>query len=161
MLWIWIHIIFQDPDPFPGCLGSRSVSISYSHEHNKINWKGELNINTFCVGPVGPTDKGNEVNMYICIKSAGTVLCSLPLWNGKDRIRIRLESRIRVRICNPALQYIINPQKVIESGTMSLVIKYRTVKKSYCVHNHLGKKQNILGMREVKEYKCETDLLQR
>ncbi len=38
-----IHIIFQDADEFPGCLGSGSGSTSYSQGQNKINWKGELN----------------------------------------------------------------------------------------------------------------------
>jgi hypothetical protein len=58
---IRISIIFQDPgsDPFPGVL--RSGSISYSNEHNKINWKG-------------PTDKENKVKMY-----KSTVLVTLPL----------------------------------------------------------------------------------
>ncbi len=36
-----IRIIFQDSDPSAGCLGSGSIC--YSHEHNKTNWKGELN----------------------------------------------------------------------------------------------------------------------
>ncbi len=38
-----IRIIFQIPDSdlFPSCQGSGSISCS--HEHNKINWKGELN----------------------------------------------------------------------------------------------------------------------
>ncbi len=32
---------FQDPDPFPGCIGSGSIS--YSSEHNKMTWKGKFN----------------------------------------------------------------------------------------------------------------------
>jgi hypothetical protein len=39
---IRICFIFQDLDPFPGCLGSGSISYS-NNEHNKINWKGEFN----------------------------------------------------------------------------------------------------------------------
>jgi hypothetical protein len=35
-----IRIICQDPDPFPGFLGSGSIS--YTNEHNKINWKEEF-----------------------------------------------------------------------------------------------------------------------
>jgi hypothetical protein len=41
--FVRIRVNFEGPDSFPGCLGSGSRSISYSHEHNKINWKGELN----------------------------------------------------------------------------------------------------------------------
>ncbi len=48
-------------DPFPGVLGSGSVS--YSNEHNTINWKGKFN-KVFWLGPVGPTDKENQVQMY-------------------------------------------------------------------------------------------------
>jgi hypothetical protein len=36
-------IICQDPDPFPECLRSGFGSISFSNEHNKINWKGKFN----------------------------------------------------------------------------------------------------------------------
>ncbi len=61
---------------------------------------------TFCVGPVGPTDKENQLK--VC-KKYRTVLGTLPLWNGKDPdpypyqtvgsgIRIKLKSRIRIRI---------------------------------------------------------------
>jgi hypothetical protein len=53
----------QDPDPFPRCLGSGSGFISYSNEHNKITWKENLTKNTFCVGPVGLTDKENQVKL--------------------------------------------------------------------------------------------------
>jgi hypothetical protein len=49
--------IVQDLDPLPGCLGSGSGSISYTHEHNKINLKGELNEEYLLCGPVGPTKK--------------------------------------------------------------------------------------------------------
>ncbi len=57
-------MIFQDADPFPGVLGSGSVS--YSNEHNKINWKGKFNKMryAFWFGPGGPTDKENQVKMY-------------------------------------------------------------------------------------------------
>jgi hypothetical protein len=39
---IRIRIIFPDPDPgyVRDCLGSGSVN--YSHERNKINWKGQI-----------------------------------------------------------------------------------------------------------------------
>ncbi len=43
---------------------SGSGSISCSSELNKINWKGKLTKNTFWLGPVGPTDKENQVNLY-------------------------------------------------------------------------------------------------
>jgi hypothetical protein len=43
-----IRIIFQYPDLFPGVLGSGSVS--YSNEHNKINWKGIFNKVCLLVG---------------------------------------------------------------------------------------------------------------
>ncbi len=45
---VWIRTIFQDPDPFPGCLGSGFIR--YSHEHNKITWKRELNKEYFLCG---------------------------------------------------------------------------------------------------------------
>ncbi len=67
MLRIWIRIIFQDPDPFPGCLGSGSVS--YSNGKTKLTGRENLPKNTFCVGPVGPNDKENQVKMYKKIKS--------------------------------------------------------------------------------------------
>ncbi len=73
--------IFQYPDPgsVPGCLGSRSRSIKYSNEQNKIIWKGKFNKYAVCFGPVGPTDKENQAKMY-----KSTILGLLPLWNGKD-----------------------------------------------------------------------------
>jgi hypothetical protein len=63
-------LIWNDPflfsgirirDPFPGVLGSGSVS--YSNEHNKINWRENLTKYAFWLGPVGPTDKENQVKM--------------------------------------------------------------------------------------------------
>jgi hypothetical protein len=47
----------------------------------KLTGKGILTKNTFCVGPVGPTDKENQGKMY---KKYRTVLGTLPLRNGKD-----------------------------------------------------------------------------
>jgi hypothetical protein len=38
---------FQDPDPFPGCLGSGSVS--YSNGTTKLTGRENLTKNTFCV----------------------------------------------------------------------------------------------------------------
>ncbi len=55
-------IICQDPDPFPGCPGSGFVS--YSNGTTKLTGRENLTKNTFCVGPVGPTDKENQVKMY-------------------------------------------------------------------------------------------------
>jgi hypothetical protein len=54
-----IRIIFHDPDPFPVCLGSGSVS--YSNGTTKLTGRENLTKNTFCVGP---TDKENQVKMY-------------------------------------------------------------------------------------------------
>jgi hypothetical protein len=65
-----IHIIFQDPDPFPGCLGSGSRTVSYSNRKTKLTGRENLIKNTFCVGPVGPNDRENQVKMY---KKVGTV----------------------------------------------------------------------------------------
>ncbi len=48
VLLIRIRIIFPDPDPFLSVLGSGSVS--YSIEHDKINWKGNFNKVCFLVG---------------------------------------------------------------------------------------------------------------
>ncbi len=57
-----ICTIFQDPDPFPGVLGSGSIN--YSNKHKKINWKGKFNkVVCLWLGPVGPTDKENQVEM--------------------------------------------------------------------------------------------------
>ncbi len=53
---------FQDPDPCPGCLGSGSVS--YSNGKTKLIGRENSTENTFCVGPVGPTEKENQVKMY-------------------------------------------------------------------------------------------------
>ncbi len=57
--FVRICIIFQDPDPFPGCLGSGSLSVSYSNGTTKLTGRENLTKNTFCVGPVRPTDKEN------------------------------------------------------------------------------------------------------
>jgi hypothetical protein len=51
-----VCIIFQDPDLFPGCLGSGSISCS-NGTTKLTGSKGNLTKKTFCVGPVGPTDK--------------------------------------------------------------------------------------------------------
>jgi hypothetical protein len=51
-----------DPVQFPGCLGSGSVS--YSNGTAKLTERENLTKNTFCVGPVGLTDKENQVKMY-------------------------------------------------------------------------------------------------
>jgi hypothetical protein len=61
-----IRIIFQDPDPFPSVLRSGSVYVSYSYEHNKINWKGQFNNLQYAwrSGPGGHTDKENQIKMY-------------------------------------------------------------------------------------------------
>jgi hypothetical protein len=60
--YIRICVIFQDPDPFPGCLGSGSVS--FSNGKTKLTGRENLSKQTFCVGPVGPNDKENQVKMY-------------------------------------------------------------------------------------------------
>jgi hypothetical protein len=46
----------------PGCLGSGFVS--YSNGTTKLLGRENLTKNTFCVGPVRPTDKENQVKMY-------------------------------------------------------------------------------------------------
>jgi hypothetical protein len=58
-----IRIIFQDldPFPFPGCLGSGSVS--YSNGTTKLTGRGNLTKNTFCVVPVGPNYKKKRGKM--------------------------------------------------------------------------------------------------
>jgi hypothetical protein len=71
-----IHCCGSGPDPYQF---SGSGSISYSSEHNRINWKGKFNKNTFCEGPVGPTDKENQER---CMKS--NILGILSVGNGKD-----------------------------------------------------------------------------
>jgi hypothetical protein len=69
-----------DADPFLGCLGSGSGSVSYSNGTTKLTGKENLTKNTFCVDPVGPNDKENQVKIYnkycetvrirICIKQS-------------------------------------------------------------------------------------------
>jgi hypothetical protein len=56
------HKNIQDPDPFPGCQGSGSVS--FSNGTTKLTETENLTKNTFCVGPIGPTDNENQVKMY-------------------------------------------------------------------------------------------------
>ncbi len=84
-----IHIIFQDPDTFPGILGSGFRFVSYSlRSKTKLSGRENLTKYAFFLGPVGPTDKENQVKM---IKS--TVLGTT--------VRIRtnqLKSRIRIHI---------------------------------------------------------------
>jgi hypothetical protein len=57
-----VAIIFQDPDPFPGCIGSGSVS-RYNGT-TKLTGRENLTKKTFCAGPSGPTDKENQLKMY-------------------------------------------------------------------------------------------------
>jgi hypothetical protein len=45
----------------------------------ELTGRENLTKNTFCVGPVGHTDKENQVKI-----NKSTVLGTLPLWNGKD-----------------------------------------------------------------------------
>jgi hypothetical protein len=62
---IWIR---KDPYHFSGsgsvpvCLGSGSLS--YSNGTTKLTGRKNLTKNTFCVGPVGPTDKENRAKIY-------------------------------------------------------------------------------------------------
>jgi hypothetical protein len=97
---IRIRIIYQDPDPFPGCIGSGSVS--YSNGTKKLTGRENLTKNTFCVGPVGPTDKENQVKM--CEKYRLRNIISLKrqrsgsVSNSRIRIRIKVKSRLRIRI---------------------------------------------------------------
>ncbi len=44
----------------------------------KLTGRENLTKYTFWLGPVGPTDKENQVRVYM-----STVLGTLPLWNGK------------------------------------------------------------------------------
>ncbi len=95
MLRIRIPIIFQDPDwdLFPGVLGCGSVS--YSNEHNKINWKGKFNK----VASVWVLlDLLTRKIKFRCIKSTvlGTVYYLFE--TVRIRIRIKLKSRVRIRI---------------------------------------------------------------
>ncbi len=69
-------------DPFPGVVGSGSRSVSYSNEHNKINWKGKLTKYNMPSGWVLLDLLTRKIKL-ICIKSS-TVLGTLPLWYGKD-----------------------------------------------------------------------------
>jgi hypothetical protein len=50
-----------DPDPNNF---SESGSVSYFNGTTKLNGKENLTKKTFCVGPVGPTDKENQVKLY-------------------------------------------------------------------------------------------------
>ncbi len=56
----------RDPDllppPPPGCLGSGSVSCS--NGITELTGRENLTKNTFCVGPVGPTDKENQLKVF-------------------------------------------------------------------------------------------------
>jgi hypothetical protein len=74
-----IHIIFQNP--LPGVVGSLSGFVSYSNEHNKINWKGKLTKYNMPSGLILLDLLTRKIELR-CIKS--TVSGSLPLWNGKD-----------------------------------------------------------------------------
>ncbi len=109
VLRIRICIIFQDLDPFLGCVESRSVSISY--DTTKLTGRENLTKHTFCVGPVRPTDKENQVEMmykkycfrYISslnLQGSGSVSNSRNRIQLKSRIwiLINVKSRIRVRI---------------------------------------------------------------
>jgi hypothetical protein len=58
-----ICIIFQDPDPFPWCIGSGSIS--FSNGITKLIGRENLTKNTFCVVPIGLTVKENQVKMFI------------------------------------------------------------------------------------------------
>jgi hypothetical protein len=42
-----------------------SGSVSYSNGTTKLTGGENLTKITFCVGPVGPTDKENQIKMYI------------------------------------------------------------------------------------------------
>jgi hypothetical protein len=84
-LQILINKIFQDQDQFSGCLGSGSRSTCYSREQKKITRRENLKKNTYSVGHVGPADNENQVKMYKIVQGTST----LPLWNGKIRIRIK------------------------------------------------------------------------
>jgi hypothetical protein len=98
---IRIRIIFQDPDLLPGCLGSRSVS--YSNSTTKLTGRENLTKNTFCVGPVGPNEKENQVKMYkkYCLRyiTSGSMSNSQIRIKLKSRVRIRIKVKSRIRIC--------------------------------------------------------------
>ncbi len=57
-------------DPYKGVLGSGSGSISFFMSTTKLTGRENLTKYAFCVGPVGPTDKENQVKMYkkICFR---------------------------------------------------------------------------------------------
>jgi hypothetical protein len=83
-------------------LGSGSGAVSYSNGTKKLTGRENLTKNTFCVGPVGPTDKENQVKMYkkYCfwyissMKRQESGSGSIP----NSQIRIKLKSRIQIRI---------------------------------------------------------------
>ncbi len=70
--------IRKDPCHFsgPGSVpeGVRSGFVSYSNSTKKLKGRENLTKNTFCVGPVGPTEKENQVKVF-----KSTVLGTLPL----------------------------------------------------------------------------------
>ncbi len=104
MLRIRTRIIFRDPntDPFPDSPGSGSVS--YSNGTTKITRRENLTKYTFCVGPVGPTDKENQAKIYkkYCFRYITSlkrpISGSGAVSNSRIRIRIKLKSRFQIRI---------------------------------------------------------------
>jgi hypothetical protein len=77
-----------DPDPFPGCLGSGSIS--YFNEHNKINWRGKFNKEYLLSGSCWTCWQGKSCKMYkkYCFR-----YCMLPFETVKIRIKVKAGSR--------------------------------------------------------------------
>ncbi len=89
LLRIWIRKIFKDPDPLPGVLESGSRSVSYSNEHNKINWKGKFNKVLVCLLVGSCWDLLTRKMKSRCIKSTGTVLGTVHYLFEMARIWIK------------------------------------------------------------------------
>lgn len=75
---LMIRIIFKDPDPLTGCFGSGSGTISYSHEHSKIYCKGDFFKKPFMWVLLDLLRRKMKKRF-----TKITVLCTIPLWNGR------------------------------------------------------------------------------
>ncbi len=74
--------------------------MSYSNEHNKINWQGKFNKVRLLFGPVGPTAEGNQVKMYkkCCFRFITSLKRQGSGSVSNSQIRIKLKSSIRIGI---------------------------------------------------------------
>jgi hypothetical protein len=78
----------------------------------KLTGRENVTKNTFCVGPVGPSDKENQVKMYkkyrvpFLVHYLFETVGSGSVSNSRIRIRVKSGSRIRIKrvwICNTAI----------------------------------------------------------